>query len=46
MSVRDGIWPYMVEQVVEQQQALCAALLELRKGDLMQSDQEFTAIEM
>ena len=35
----------MVERVVEQQQALCAALLELCTGDLMPSDQEFTAMD-
>ena len=36
---------YMVERIVEQQQPLCAALLELRKGDLMPSDREFTIME-
>ena len=35
----------MVERIVEQQQPLCAALLELRKGDLMPSDREFTIME-
>ena len=36
---------YMVERVLEQQQPLCATLLELRKGDLMPSDAEFTIME-
>ena len=45
VSTRWNSTYYMVERVVEQQQALCAALLELRKGDLMPSDQEFTAME-
>lgn len=36
---------YMVNRVVEQQQALCATLFELRKGDLMPTDQEFLVME-
>ena len=36
---------YMAERVLSQQQPLCAALLELRKGDLMPSDGEFTTLE-
>ena len=36
---------YMVERVLEQQQPLCATLFELRKGDLMPSDAEFSAME-
>ena len=35
---------YMIERVVEQQQPICAALLELRKGELMPSDHEFAAM--
>ena len=35
---------YMVERVVEQHQPICAALLELRKGELMPSDGEFAAM--
>ena len=34
----------MVKRVVEQQQPICAALLELRKGELMPSDHEFAAM--
>ena len=36
---------YMAERILSQQQPLCAALLELRKGDLMPSDGEFTTLE-
>ena len=36
---------YMAERVSSQQQPLCAALLELRKGDLTPSDGEFTTLE-
>ena len=35
---------YMIERVVEQQQPICAALLELRKGEIMPSDHEFVAM--
>ena len=35
----------MAERILSQQQPLCAALLELRKGDLMPSDGEFTTLE-
>ncbi len=35
----------MVERVLEQQQPLCATLLELRKGDLMPSDAELVTME-
>ena len=35
---------YMVERVAEQQQPICAAFLELRKGELMPSDNEFAAM--
>ena len=35
---------YMIKRVVEQQQPVCAALLELRKGELMPSDHEFAAM--
>ena len=36
---------YMVERIVEQQQPLCATLFELRKGDLMPTDNEFSTME-
>ena len=36
---------YMVRRVLEQQQPLCATLLELKKGDLMPSDSEFSIME-
>ena len=36
---------YMVQRVFEQQQPLCATLLELKKGDLMPSDSEFDTME-
>ena len=36
---------YMIECVLEQQQPLCAALLALKKGDLMPSDTEFAVME-
>ena len=36
---------YMIERVLEQQQPLCAALLALKKGDLMPSDTEFAVME-
>lgn len=36
---------YMAERVLSQQQPLCAALLELRKGDLMPADGEFITLE-
>ena len=36
---------YMVERLIEQQQPLCAALLALKKGDLMPSDTEFAVME-
>ena len=35
---------YMVERIIEQQQPLCATLLELHKGDLMPSDTEFKTL--
>ena len=34
---------YMVERILPQQQPLCAALLELHKGNMMSSDVEFSA---
>ena len=34
----------MVERVVELQQPICTALLELERGDLMPSDTEFAAM--
>ena len=37
---------YKAERILSQQQPLCAALLELRKGDLMPSDTEFTTLEL
>ena len=36
---------YMTERVLEQQQPLCAALLALKKCDLMPSDTEFAVME-
>lgn len=36
---------YMVQRVLEQQQPLCATLLELKKGDLMPSDSKFDTME-
>ena len=35
----------MVSRIVEQQQPLSAALLELKKTDLMSSDVEFSSME-
>ena len=37
---------YMMERILKQQQPLCAALLELRKTDLLPSDMEITAMEV
>ena len=37
---------YMVARVMEQQQPLCATLLELKKGDLMPTDSEFANMEL
>ena len=36
---------YMIERILEQQQPLCATLLELHKGDMMPSDSEFNTME-
>ena len=36
---------YMVQRLLEQQQPLCATLLELKKGDLMPSDSEFDTMK-
>ena len=36
---------YMIKRVLEQQQPLCAALLALKKGDLMPLDSEFAVME-
>ncbi len=36
---------FMAERIINQQQPLCATLLELRKGELMPTDDEFTALE-
>ena len=36
---------YMVERILQQQQPLCATLLELKKGDLMPTDKEFSTME-
>ena len=36
----------MVARVIEQQQPLCATLLELKKGDLMPTDSEFINMEL
>ena len=35
---------YMIEHIHDQQQPLCATLLEIRKINLMSSDEEFTNI--
>ena len=35
----------MASRVLEQQQPLCATLLELHRGDLMPSDSEFSTLE-
>lgn len=37
---------YMVERIIQQQQPLCASLLELKKTDLMPSDTEFESMEV
>ena len=37
---------YMMERILKQQQPLCAALLELRKTDLLPSDTEITGMEV
>ena len=37
---------YMMERIIQQQQPLCAALLELRKTDLIPSDTEITSMEV
>ena len=36
---------YMVSRVIEQQQPICATLLELKKTDLMPSENEFSSME-
>jgi len=36
---------YMVQRVLEQQQPLCATLLQLKRGDLMPTDLEFSVLE-
>ena len=36
---------YMVERILAPQQPLCATLLELRKGDFMPSESEFSTME-
>ena len=36
---------YMIERVLEQQQPLCATLSELKKGDFMPSDVDFSTME-
>lgn len=36
---------FMLKRILAQQQPLCAALIELRKADLMPSDSEFQAME-
>ena len=35
----------MVQRIVEQQQTICATLFELRKGDPVPTDHEFSVIE-
>ena len=36
---------YMMQRILTQQQPLCATLLEVKRGDLMPSDGEFTVME-
>lgn len=36
---------YMIDRILTQQQPLCATLLEVKRGDLMPSDSEFTVME-
>ena len=36
----------MVERILHQQQPLCATLLELKKGDLMPTEREFSMMEV
>ena len=36
----------MIQRVLEQQQPLCATVLELKKGDLMPTDVEFSNMEL
>ena len=36
---------YMVSHIIEQQQPICATLLEIQKMNLMPSDQEFKTLE-
>ena len=36
----------MIKRILEQQQPLCAALLELKKGDLMPTDVEFSNMDI
>ena len=42
---QDGIPPTMVKRILQQQQLLCATLLQIRKTDLMPNDGEINAIE-
>lgn len=37
---------YMVQRIIEQQQPLCASMLELKRTDLMPSDVEFQSMEV
>ena len=37
---------YMVDRILHQQQPLCATLLELKKGDLMPTDRDFSTMEL
>ena len=36
----------MIKRILEQQQPLCAAVLELKKGDLMPTDVEFSNMDI
>ncbi len=45
VTTRWNLSYYMVARIIEQQQPICATLLELRKSDLMPSESEFTSME-
>ena len=45
LSLIQDVLLLMAERIINQQQPLCAALLELKKGELMPTDAEFSALE-
>ena len=45
VQTRWNLTYYMAERIINQRQPLCATLLELRKGELMPTDDEFTTLE-